>query len=239
MDPQANASSGVGFHQQNIQKSVYDILIRKSNFEEVVIKTDFNGLDLIPSSQDLTGAEVELLESENRNKVLTDSIISSKDNYDCIIIDSPPSLNILTINALSASDLVLMPIQCEYYALEGLSQLLKTIDLVKMNINQNLDVAGILLTMADLRTNLTRQVIEEVKKYFPDKVYQSVIPRSIRLSESPSFGKPIIYYDEKSIGAESYLQFAKEFIERNLGIPNKEEASKNSQAILLQQDTIN
>lgn len=216
MDPQANASSGLGVNSSDVKKSIYDLLVRKTNAEEVIIKTAFDGLDIIPSTQDLTGAEVELLEVEERNKILSQAIPSLKDQYSAIIIDCPPSLNILTINALTASDSVLMPIQCEYYALEGLSQLLKTIDLVRANINPALEIAGILLTMADLRTNLTRQVIDEVKKFFPDRVFQTIIPRSIRLSEAPSFGKPIIHYDENSIGAESYMKFANEFIQRVL-----------------------
>jgi len=216
MDPQANATSGLGQDRQNIQKSIYNVLVRQVSAEEAIINTNFDGLDLIPSSPDLTGAEVELLEIDDRNKVLSHSLSNIKEKYSCIIIDCPPSLNVLTINALSVANSVLMPIQCEYYALEGLSQLLKTVDLVKENINSQLAVAGILFTMADIRTNLTRQVIEEVKKYFPDQIYQSIIPRSVRLSEAPSFGKPILYYDEKSIASESYLQFAKEFMKRNL-----------------------
>jgi chromosome partitioning protein len=215
IDPQANATSGLGQDRQNIQKSIYNVLVRQVSAEEAIINTNFDGLDLIPSSPDLTGAEVELLEIDDRNKVLSISLANIKENS-CIIIDCPPSLNVLTINALSVADSVLMPIQCEYYALEGLSQLLKTVELVKANINSQLAVAGILFTMADIRTNLTRQVIEEVKKYFPDQIYQSIIPRSVRLSEAPSFGKPILYYDEKSIASESYLQFAKEFMKRNL-----------------------
>jgi chromosome partitioning protein len=218
MDPQANATSGLGLDRLNIQKSIYNVLVKQISAEEAVVTTEFDSLDIIPSVPDLTGAEVELLELENRNKVLSSSLASIKDKYSCILVDCPPSLNVLTINALSAADLVLMPIQCEYYALEGLSQLLKTVDLVKANINPQLGIAGILFTMADVRTNLTRQVIEEVKKYFPDQVYQSIIPRSVRLSEAPSFGKPILYYDEKSVASESYLQFAKEFMNRNLGI---------------------
>jgi chromosome partitioning protein len=218
MDPQANATSGLGLDRLNIQKSIYNVLVKQISAEEAVVTTEFDSLDIIPSVPDLTGAEVELLELENRNKVLSSSLASIKDKYSCILVDCPPSLNVLTINALSAADLVLMPIQCEYYALEGLSQLLKTVDLVKANINPQLGIAGILFTMADVRTNLTRQVIEEVKKYFPDQVYQSIIPRSVRLSEAPSFGKPILYYDEKSVASESYLQFAKEFMNRSLGI---------------------
>jgi chromosome partitioning protein len=218
MDPQANATSGLGLDRDGIQKSIYNVLVRQVTAEEAVITTNFDQLDLIPSVPDLTGAEVELLEIDGRNKVLSNSLANIKEKYACIIIDCPPSLNVLTINALSAADFVLMPIQCEYYALEGLSQLLKTVDLVKANINSRLGIAGILFTMADIRTNLTRQVIEEVKKYFPDQVYQSMIPRSVRLSEAPSFGKPILYYDEKSVASESYLQFAREVMRRNLGL---------------------
>jgi chromosome partitioning protein len=230
MDPQANATSGLGQDRQNIQKSIYNVLVRQVSAEEAVINTNFDGLDLIPSSPDLTGAEVELLEIDDRNKVLSHSLSNIKEKYSSIIIDCPPSLNVLTINALSVADSVLMPIQCEYYALEGLSQLLKTVDLVKANINSHLAVAGILFTMADIRTNLTRQVIEEVKKYFPDQIYQSIIPRSVRLSEAPSFGKPILYYDEKSIASESYLQFAKEYMKRNLELEEKNQTQSSSAA---------
>lgn len=218
MDPQANATSGLGIERQSISKSIYDVLVRQFSAKEAVINTNFNNLDMIPSVEDLTGAEVELLEIEDRNNVLKHSLPIIKNEYDCIVIDCPPSLNILTVNALTASDLVLIPIQCEYYALEGLSKLLKTLDLVRANINDRLEVAGILFTMADLRTNLTRQVIEEVKKYFSTLVFETLIPRSVRLSEAPSFGKPIHFYDEKSIGSESYLRFAKEFVTRCLKV---------------------
>ncbi|MBI1871604.1 MAG: ParA family protein [Chlamydiae bacterium] len=227
IDPQANATSGVGLDRNKIKNSIYDVLVKKIPLEEAIFETLFDGLKVIPSLPDLSGAEVELLEIDDKNNILTNSLSISKDSYEAIIIDCPPSLNVLTINALSASDLVLMPIQCEYYALEGLSQLLKTVDLVKENINPTLSIAGILFTMADIRTNLTRQVIDEVKKYFPDRVYETIIPRSVRLSESPSFGKPILYYDEKSIASESYLQFAKEVIERNLSpVPVVKNSSK-------------
>lgn len=216
LDPQANATSGLGIDKLTLQKTIYHAIVQHLPIREAVISTSFHALDLIPSIQDLTGAEIELLEIEDRNKVLTHLLPDIKDKYDCIIIDCPPSLNILTINALSASDLIFIPIQCEYYALEGLTQLLKTVDLVKENINPRLNIAGILFTMADLRTNLTRQVMDEVRKFFPDRAYQTIIPRSVRLSESPSFGKPILYYDEKSVATESYLQLAREFIKRNL-----------------------
>ena len=216
LDPQANATSGVGIDKENVEKSIYHVFVKQVTPEEAIVKTAFDGLDIIPSVADLSGAEVELLEIEDKNVILTHLLSSIKDKYDCIIIDCPPSLNVLAINALAASDLVLMPIQCEYYALEGLSQLLKTVELVRSNINSRLEIGGILFTMADIRTNLTRQVMDEVKKYFGEHVFQTVIPRSVRLSEAPSFGKPIIYYDEKSVAAESYLQFSREFAARHL-----------------------
>lgn len=224
LDPQANATSGVGIDKEGVEKSIYHVFMRQITPEESIVATAFDGLDIIPSVADLSGAEVELLEMEDKNFILTNLLANIKDKYDCIVVDCPPSLSVLAINALAASDLVLMPIQCEYYALEGLSQLLKTVELVRANINGRLSIGGILFTMADIRTNLTRQVMDEVKKYFGEYVFQTVIPRSVRLSEAPSFGKPILYYDEKSVAAESYLQFSREFAARHL---KREEAVAN------------
>lgn len=218
LDPQANATSGVGLDKENIQKSIYHVFVKQITLEDAIVKTNFDNLEIIPSVADLAGAEVELLEIEDKNFILSNLLSSIKDRYDCIIVDCPPSLGVLAVNALAASDLVLMPIQCEYYALEGLSQLLKTVELVRSNINFKLSIGGILFTMADVRTNLTRQVMDEVKKYFGEYVFQTVIPRSVRLSEAPSFGKPILFYDEKSVAAESYLQFAREFAGRHLKV---------------------
>lgn len=215
MDPQANATSGLGVDKRKVEASVYNLLISDANIADITLKTDYSNLNLIPANPDLTGAEVELtsmMARESRLKTKTDVI---KSDYDFILIDCPPSLGLLTVNSLNASDSILVPIQCEYYALEGLSQLVSTIDLVKKNLNKMLEIEGILLTMHYSRANLSNQVIEEVRKFFKEKVYTTIIPRNIKLSEAPGFGKPIIYYEEKSIGAECYMNFSKEFLLKN------------------------
>lgn len=216
MDPQGNATSGLGVDRKRLKHSVYDCLMNNIPVEKAIIQGESLHLDILPSLPDLTGAEVELVEIEGREKILKKTLDLLKNHYDCIFIDCPPSLNLLTINALSAADYVIMPIQCEYYALEGLSMLTSTINLVKNNLNPQLSIAGIVMTMADMRTSLTRQVIQEVKKHFQDLVYDTVIPRNIRLSESPSFGKSIIQYDIRSVGAEGYLMLATEIIKKHL-----------------------
>lgn len=215
MDPQANATSGVGIDKKSLVFSIYDSIITDKDISEIIIPTQYESLYLAPSHPDLTGAEVELTSMMARDSRLKNKLVSIKENYDYIIIDCPPSLGLLTINSLTASDTVLIPIQCEYYALEGLSQLLYTIELVKKNLNPNLGIEGILLTMCDFRTNLSNQVIDDVRNYFREKVYNTIIPRTVKLSEAPGFGKPIIYYEERSIGAESYMALALEFLERN------------------------
>lgn len=212
IDPQANATSGLGIDKSKVEKSVYDILINDTKIEDVIMRTMIANLDLIPSSVSLTGAEVELVPAMSREYRLSKALASIRDKYDFIIVDCPPSLGLLTINALAASDSTLIPIQCEYYALEGLSQLMNTLNLIKENLNNKLAVEGVLLTMADYRTNLTSEVIKEARNFFKDKVYTTVIPRNIRLSEAPSFGKPIHLYDEHSAGAEMYLQLSKEML---------------------------
>jgi len=211
-DPQANATSGLGVDKTTVTKSIYDAIISDVNIEEIIQKTMVNNLDLVPSSVSLTGAEVEMVPFLSREYRLKKSLSAIKDRYDFIIIDCPPSLGLLTINALAASDSVLIPIQCEYYALEGLSQLINTVDLIKKSLNPQLKVEGVLLTMADYRTNLTGEVIKEARNFFKDKVYDTVIPRNIRLSEAPSFGKPIHFYDEHSIGAMMYSQLSREML---------------------------
>lgn len=210
IDPQGNATSGVGINKGDVDKCIYNVLVEEAAAEDVCVATTIKRLDIIPATIQLAGAEIELVPTISREIRLKKSLSELKDQYDYIIIDCPPSLGLLTINALTSSDSVLIPVQCEFYALEGLSQLLNTIRLVQKHLNKSLMIEGVLLTMLDARTNLGIQVIEEVKKYFQDKVYRSIIPRNIRLSEAPSHGQPIISYDPKSKGAEVYLELAKE-----------------------------
>jgi chromosome partitioning protein len=212
IDPQGNASSGVGINKGEITQCIYNVLVDDVPLQEVRQKTDLDNLDVIPATIQLAGAEVELVPAISREIRLKKAIDTVKEEYDYIVIDCPPSLGLLTLNALTASDSVLIPVQCEYYALEGLSQLLNTIRIVQKHLNADLQIEGVLLTMLDARTNLGVQVIEEVKKYFQNKVFQTIIPRNIRLSEAPSHGKPILLYDAKSKGAEVYLELAKEVI---------------------------
>ena len=210
--PQANTTSGLGFDKHKIERSIYELLINEIPCHEVILKTSVDNLDLIPSTPNLVGAEVELTTLLNREKRLSVSLHSIRENYSYIFIDSPPSLSLLTLNSLSAADSVLIPIQCEYYALEGLTQLMETYKLVKRHLNPNLEIEGVLITMFDPRLNLAKQVTEEARKFFGDKVYRTVIHRNVRLSEAPSFGKPIILYDVSSQGAENYLNLAKEML---------------------------
>ncbi len=213
IDPQGNSTSGIGINKADVKNCIYDVLINEIPITDTICKVDVEGLDVIPATIQLAGAEIELVPILSREIKLKKALREIKDLYDYIIIDCPPSLGILTINSLTASDTVLIPIQCEYYALEGLSQLLNTIRLVQKHLNVSLQIEGVLLTMFDARTNLGIQVIEEVKKYFQDKVYHTIIPRNVRLSEAPSYGKSIIAYDLKSRGAELYLELAKEVLE--------------------------
>lgn len=211
-DPQGNATSGVGIEKAEVEQCIYDVLVEDIEARDVIVQTKVENLDAIPATIQLAGAEIELVPTISREVRLKRALEAVKDEYDYILIDCPPSLGLLTINALTASDSVLIPVQCEYYALEGLSQLLNTVRLVQKHLNTDLMIEGVLLTMLDARTNLGIQVIEEVKKYFRDKVYKTIIPRNIRLSEAPSHGEPIIIYDPKSRGAEVYLELAKEVI---------------------------
>ena len=214
IDPQGNTTSGIGVKKRDLKNTIYNILIDKDyDPRKAIIKTDIKNLDLIPASVDLAGAEVELVELERRESTLKKGLDKIKDNYDYIFIDCPPSLGLLTINSLTAVDSVLIPIQCEFYALEGVSQLVSTIELVKKSLNPKLEIQGVILSMFDGRTNLSVQVVQEVKKYFGGKVYATVIPRNIRLAEAPSFGMPITEYDPKSKGAEAYMDFAEEFLD--------------------------
>lgn len=210
LDPQANASSGLGLVANG--RCVYNAIIDKKPLAKVITKTAIRNLDIAPSSIELAGAEIELVSALSRETKLKRAIDQVKSNYDFIVVDCPPSLGLLTINALTAADKLIIPVQCEYYSMEGLSKLLESIELVKNNLNQDLEIAGILMTMHDKRTNLSKEVIAEVNKFFADKVYRTVIPRSVRLSEAPSFGKPINLYDRSSKGAQAYDELAKEVI---------------------------
>jgi len=213
IDPQGNTTSGLGVEKNSIRKSTYDVLINNENIRDAMIDTIVENLKICPSNVNLAGAEVELVSVISRETRMKMVLSEIKDDFDFILIDCPPSLGLLTVNALTASDTILVPIQCEYYALEGLSQLMSTVKLVQKHLNQALDVEGVVLTMFDARTNLSIQVVEDVKKYFKNKVYRTVIPRNVRLSEAPSYGLPIILYDPKSKGAECYMELAEEVIE--------------------------
>lgn len=215
IDPQGNATSGCGIIKKSTSLTSYNMIIGDSPAEQIIIHTKFKGLDVIPSGMEMAGAEVELVEIENRTFLLKEAIASVKESYDFIFIDCPPSLGLITLNALTASDTLLVPIQCEYYALEGLSQLINTVRQVKRMYNPHVDIEGVLLTMYDGRLNLTMQVVAEIKKFFPKKVYKSIIPRTVRLSEAPSFGEPALYYDKGSKGARAYDSLAKEIIKTN------------------------
>ena len=213
-DPQGNASSGLGI-DKDVNFSVYDVIINDVEIENTVQKTMVKNLEVCPSNINLAGAEVELVSMMSREHRLKEKIDNQKDKYDYIIIDCPPSLGLITLNAFTASDSVLIPVQCEYYALEGLGQLINTINLVKKHLNKDLAIEGALLTMFDIRTNLSNQVVKEVNKYFENKVYKTVIPRNVRLSEAPSYGMPISVYDPKSKGAKSYEKVVKELLKKN------------------------
>ncbi len=223
-DPQGNATSGVGI-DKNVELSVYDLIINdESNPKEIIQKTDIKNLSICPSNINLAGAEVELVSMMSREYRMKEKLDTIKEDYDYIIIDCPPSLGLITLNSFTAADSVLIPVQCEYYALEGLGQLLNTVQLVQKHLNKNLKIEGALLTMYDIRTNLSNQVVKEVNKYFEDKVYKTVIPRNVKLSEAPSYGMPISIYDPRSKGAKSYDKFVKEFLKNN-------EATKGKHAV--------
>lgn len=215
-DPQGNASSGLGFHQDNINYDIYDVLTKETPITDVILHSEIDGLDIAPAKIDLSAAEVELINELSRERKLQKAIALVADKYDFIIIDCPPSLGLLTVNALTAANSVLIPLQCEYYALEGLSQLLNTIRLIKDNLNPDLDIEGILLTMYDQRNNLSREVLNQIQEHFPDKTFKSVIPRAVALSEAPSYGKPIILYQAKSKGSECYIELAKEILSQRV-----------------------
>lgn len=215
MDPQGNTTSGFGIDKETLFATSYEMVLGDSTAQESIIELPQYKIDLIPASIDLAGAEVELIGIDQRERLLDEKVAEIKNNYDFILIDCPPSLNILTINAFRAADSILVPIQCEFYALEGLTQLISTINLVKQRLNPKIEIEGLVFTMYDNRTNLSLQVVEEVKNFLPSKIYETKIPRNIRLAEAPSYGMPVIYYERTSKGAVSYLELAEEVIQRN------------------------
>ena len=212
IDPQGNASTGVGVDKEAVESCIYDVVINSVPLKEVIITSAMENLDLVPATIELAGAEIELVGVAEREYVLKKALAEVKDSYEFIFIDCPPSLGLLTINALTAADSLLIPIQCEYYALEGLGQLLNTFQRVQQNLNKDLVLEGVLLTMFDGRTNLSIQVVDEVKKHFKDKVFRTIVPRNVRLSEAPSHGKPVMVYDRRSKGSEAYQELAKEVL---------------------------
>ena len=214
MDPQGNMSSGLGLDKNSIDGTIYDMIIGEADVEEVIHKNTIENLDILPSNVDLSAVEIEMIDVENKEFVVKNSIQKIRDNYDYVIIDCPPSLRLLTVNAMTTADSVLVPIQCEYYALEGLSQLIHTVELVKDRLNPILEIEGVVFTMYDARTNLSLQVVENVKDNLEQNIYKTIIPRNIRLAEAPSFGTPINQYDPRSAGAESYMRLAEEVISR-------------------------
>jgi chromosome partitioning protein len=214
IDPQGNATSGLGVNKRETPNSTYQLLVGAARIGETRVKTEFKNLDIVPSNIDLAGVEIELVEMEERTYRLKQALAPVRDEYDYIVIDCPPSLGLITLNALTAANGLLVPIQCEYYALEGLSQLMATVRQVKRLYNPDIEIEGVLLTMYDSRLNLTMQVVAEVKKHFPGKVYRTVIPRNVRLSEAPSYGMPIQYYEDVSKGAAAYNELAQEFLKK-------------------------
>ena len=214
IDPQGNSTSGFGIDKRGVKYSSYNVLTGGCTAADAIIKTEFENVDVIPSNMNLAGAELEIIDAENRERLLKNALASVWEQYDFIFLDCPPSLGLITLNALTAADTFLVPIQCEYYALEGLSQLMATVRQIKRLYNPYIELEGVLLTMYDGRLNLTQQVVEEVKKFFPKKVYAAVIPRNVRLSEAPSFGQPILYFDKSSKGAQAYIALADEFLRK-------------------------
>lgn len=215
IDPQSNSTSGLGIDFHSVTNSIYEVMVGGVDVKETIRNTELPYLDLVPSHINLVGAEIEMIDRDQREKILEKAIKGLRETYDFIIIDCPPSLGLLTINSLTASDSVLIPVQCEYFALEGLGQLLNTIKIVRQHLNKSLEIEGVLLTMYDNRTRLSNQVAQEVKRYFNDRVFKTVIARNVRLAEAPSFGKPVLMYDSISAGAQNYLSLAREIIKQN------------------------
>lgn len=214
-DPQANATSGTGFDLRNIKTSIYECMVDEVNPKDIILNSEIKGLDLIPSHIDLVGAEIEMLNMPNREKILKGVIEKVKDDYDFVLIDCSPSLGLITVNALSAADSVIIPVQCEYFALEGLGKLLNTVKIIQTRLNPELQIEGFLLTMYDARLRLSNQVVEEVKKHFQQMVFETIIQRNIKLSEAPSYGKPVILYDAASTGSANYINLARELLQKN------------------------
>jgi chromosome partitioning protein len=231
-DPQGNATSGIGLAGEQITGTVYDALIGQQPLDEIILRAiQFAHLDVAPTTPDLAGAEIELIDRDNRELAMRDALAPIRDRYDYILIDCPPSLGLLTINMLTAADAVLIPVQCEYYALEGLSQLLNTVHRIQQSVNPDLAIDGVLLTMYDARLNLSRQVVTDAREYFGPKVFETIIPRNVRLAEAPSFGKPIVLYDIASVGAQAYLSVARELVQRDTSSPaSPEPVTERSQA---------
>lgn len=215
IDPQSNTTSGLGIDVKTVSSSIYEVMIGSTDITDTIRQTELDFLDLVPAHINLVGAEIEMIDREQRENILKKALVDLRERYDFIIIDCPPSLGLLTINALTASDSIVIPVQCEYFALEGLGQLLNTIKIVRQHLNPELDIEGVLLTMYDTRTKLSNQVADEVKRYFDDRVFKTVISRNIRLAEAPSFGKPALLYDSTSTGSKNYLSLAREIIKRN------------------------
>lgn len=215
IDPQNNTTSGLGIDVKTVSSSIYEVMIGSTDITDTIRQTELDFLDLVPAHINLVGAEIEMIDREQRENILKKALVDLRERYDFIIIDCPPSLGLLTINALTASDSIVIPVQCEYFALEGLGQLLNTIKIVRQHLNPELDIEGVLLTMYDTRTKLSNQVADEVKRYFDDRVFKTVISRNIRLAEAPSFGKPALLYDSTSTGSKNYLSLAREIIKRN------------------------
>lgn len=213
-DAQSNLTSGLNIDKRSLRASVYNVLMDEADVRDVILPTDVENLSILPATIDLSGAEVELANIPRREVILRDSLNTVKDEYDYILIDCPPSLGLLSINGLTAADGVIIPIQCEYYALEGVSQLINTVNLVKKSLNSSLEITGVMLTMYDARTNLSSQIVQEVRNYFQEKVFETIIPRNVRLAEAPSYGMTIMQYDKRSTGAQAYNRLSEEFIER-------------------------
>ena len=217
IDPQGNTTSGLGIAKDNVDNTIYEVMLQEIDISDAICKDIFENLDIIPSNVNLAGAEIDLIDIENREYILKNAINTVRNNYDYVILDCPPSLSMLTVNAMTAADTVLVPIQCEYYALEGLTQLIHTINLVKRKLNPELELEGVVFTMYDARTNLSLQVVENVKENLGQNIYKTIIPRNVRLAEAPSHGLPINIYDSKSAGAESYRLLAEEVMNQNFG----------------------
>ena len=223
-DPQGNASSGIGLPRDAVTKTVYEVLIGSASLDDAIHReVQFRHLDVAPATADLAAAEVEMVDQPSRENAMRNALARVRDRYDYVLIDCPPSLGLITVNMLAAADTLLIPVQCEYYALEGLSQLLNTVHLVQRTVNERLEIEGVLLTMYDARLNLSRQVAADAREYFGSQVYDTVIPRNIRLAEAPSFGKPIVLYDVASVGAQSYMSVARELMSRNGSITRTDE----------------